>query len=157
MQLARLLRVLGNENNFNMVYTPDKSVANTTDYAKPFVNMGYKTPTRDNFSETKALSTLNGGNPVFIYGVDENDEMYSWVLDGVYSITYTLTNISGANPEKKYFLHCVWGNNGNGNGYFSFAGNKVGGWPQTTAPGDIRDEQEDTFRNMTILYGFSKK
>ncbi len=91
-QLARLLRILGDPENFNMVYSPNSSVANTTDYTRTFVNMGYKTPTRDNFSEAKALSVLRGGEPILIYGTETTKKYIEpWVLDGIYSISSTLT------------------------------------------------------------------
>ncbi|MDE7190487.1 MAG: C10 family peptidase [Muribaculaceae bacterium] len=159
-QLARLLHLLGNKANFKVVYTPTLSIATTEDYGQPFVNMGYTAPVKENFSEAKALSVLRSGNPILIQGnKSENNIDNFWVLDGIYSLSYSngaIVTPPAPEPVKEYFLHCVWGDNGQGDGYFSFAGNKVGGYPQATAPGDISDEIDTTFSNLKIYSGFSK-
>ena len=121
--------------------------------------MGYTAPVKENFSEARALSVLRSGNPIFIYGIESNNTVHTWILDGIYSLSYSngaIVTPPAPEPVKEYFLHCVWGYNGQGDGYFSFAGDKVGGYPQATAPGDISDEIDTTFSNLKIYSGFSK-
>ena len=152
--IARLLHLLGDNNNLQMDYGAiedrEGSGAYPSRYYPTFTNMNYSGHNQlQTFSEEDVCELLDNsqGNilvqtgPVIMcgYGYDENDEIvgHGWVVDGYVQYEVTPPLIGQGYVLDDVLFHCVWGWGGSCNGYFYWAKtNSFGGLPNETGSND---------------------
>lgn len=158
--LALLIKDLGTYNNLCVSYTPTASVAAFDDCVKTFENFGYQKPTFEKFSISAVMSRLYKNEPVLIDGQNLSypNSYQTWVIDGLCSETGLGAIIAPNQPETKvYYLHCVWGKGGKGNGYYNFDNSTVGNNPRHTEDYESMEGVGAEFSNWKIIYNFNKK
>lgn len=169
--IARLLSILGDENNLRMNYGVNSSGAYPSRYYPTFSNMNYSGHNQlQTFSEEDVCSILDRFDdsifekigPVIMcgYGYDENDEIvgHGWVVDGYVQYEVTSPLIGQGYVLDDILFHCVWGWGGSCNGYFYWAKtNSFGGLPdETGSNGDYHDTGYIFDTNVQYMGGFRK-
>lgn len=174
--IARLLRLLGDNNNLQMDYGAiadrEGSSAYPSRYYPTFKNMNYSNHNQlQTFSEEDVCELLDNSqeNPLFRTGpvlvrgngYDEVKDEYfghGWVVDG-YVQYETMSPIVGQGYILEDILfHCVWGWGGACNGYFFWAKtNSFGGSPHEFGPNDSDQDTGYVFdTNIQYMGGFRK-
>ena len=134
--VALFLRLLGNDENLDITYNiydgPEGSSAKPNRLRPTFINMGYNDPGNLQYFSSnvviaylsKTLTNEIGGGPVLVCGYGKNakdkDVGHVWVIDGYIQYESRGSLVSGGYLLHDALLHCVWGWNGQSNGYFSW-------------------------------------
>ena len=168
--IARLLQLLGDNNNLQMNYgavgNSNGSGANPSRYYPTFSNMNYSGHNQlQTFSEEDVCEILDnsqGGifnitGPVLVRG-NSSDGGHGWVVDGYVQYEVTSPLIGQGYVLDDILFHCVWGWGGSCNGYFYWAKtNSFGGYPNETGPNDdYRDTRRIYDENIQYMGGFQK-
>ncbi len=169
--IARLLSLLGDQNNLRMNYGVNSSGAYPSRYYPTFSNMSYARHNQlQTFSEEDVCAILDRHDdsiftrigPVIMcgYGYDENDEIvgHGWVVDGYVQYEVTSPIIGQGYVLDDVLFHCVWGWGGSCNGYFYWAKtNSFGGLPDETGSNDDYHDTGIIFdTNIQYMGGFEK-
>ena len=127
-RVAKFLRVLGNPENLDHDYDISTGLIVLYPIRTTFANMGYHNIEGFKFfNEEEVVSILQkgnsnivGGGPVLMAGSSFNSGGHVWVIDG-----YLLYELSGTaiygNKIDDYLFHCVWGWQGQSDGYYYWA------------------------------------
>lgn len=165
IDLATLLKNLGESKNLNIKYTEKSSKCEKGTYARTFKNFGYKEPSKSSMSSAQIYSAVSGC-PLLVrgYTINEDNEeaSHAWVIDGLYTITHPGSNLAVDPPVDKYveyFYHCVWGWMGIGNGYFLLdymnSDYHLGGTADYLEEDDLQFKTTKyDFYNMEFYYNF---
>ncbi len=126
---AHVLAELGEPNYLNVDYARDGSACTKADLKKTLRLLNYSF-SDSQFVESDILNSLENYLPVIIFGKHENplgNISHIFVSDG-YLTTQTIYRPFSINPTYVYknYLHLLWGNEGNGNGYFLSSDNLGG-------------------------------
>ncbi|MBR4887009.1 MAG: C10 family peptidase [Muribaculaceae bacterium] len=178
MNLAQFLRQLGNPENLDMTYGrggqfDNGSSAYPERYIPTFANMGYLTPNSlQSFYSLavkiyldKALTGEVGGGPVLVNGYQKNSNDqevlgHAWVIDGYIQYESKGSLVPGGYLLHDTLFHCVWGWDGQSNGYFWWDKyNSFSGDPREKEeddyPGNIQDSSDLLFNyNVKFMCGF---
>ncbi len=141
--LAHLLKDLGNPENLEITYGATVSKAYFYKFSRTFSNFKYniqendKSLCRNVDLAIKILQpTSRGGynSPLLMSSLytDNQDNGHAWVVDGEITLFGAYSAIDPTNNpniilnkfELPPYIHCVWGNEGKGNGYFLYDVNK---------------------------------
>lgn len=145
--VARLLRELGKEGNFNTSYGLDASSSPYEKYYKrTFKTFEYHEPGDfKNFSEYDVDKLIYGGKPVLFYAyLSDRGGAHNWVADGVYYDCWKGKDPFGETIfyGEGYFFHMVWGWNGKSNGYYKLSNSKLKGNHSLSGTGDFPKDSE---------------
>ena len=173
--IARLLHLLGDNNNLQMDYgaveDDDGSGAAPYRFYPTFTNMNYS---RHNlfqtFSEEEVCAILDRHDdsvltqigPVIVGGFGENNDDeragHAWVIDGYVQYEVTSPIIGQGYVPDDILFHCVWGWYGSCNGYFYWAKtNSFGGYPNETGQNDNYNHTDYIFdESIQYMGGFQK-
>ena len=122
LETAKLLRQTGI--CANVVYGYSSS-SNFNKAKTAFTNLGYNY-SYSNFSQSTVLNSVQSLLPVYIRGMDSDDEGHAWVIDGIsiyrqtvyyYTYDYPYTYCFNEITDTNYF-HCNWGWGGYSNGFY---------------------------------------
>ena len=116
--IARLLAHLGAKENLNTNYGQISLTNIKNYYLQTFKNFGYNEPLCDEFSTERADRALYSG-PIIVWGSG-----HAWVIDGLRRLVSPPFEEGGERLYWRYF-HCVWGWDGNSNGFYYVGGNKT--------------------------------
>jgi len=165
--IARLLSLLGDQNNLQMNYGVSSSGALPSRYYPTFSNMNYSRHNQlQTFSEEDVCAILDNsqgimltrtGGPVLVRG-NSSGGGHGWVVDGYVQYEVTSPLIGQGYVLDDVLFHCVWGWGGDCNGYFYWAKtNSFGGYPNETGPNDdYRDTRRIYDENIQYMGGFQK-
>lgn len=118
----RLFSIIGNSDNMNTSYSENSAGSSPGLYVSTFRNMGYKNMSLSAFNLNDASEELRQGKPLFTRG-SATSGGHAWIVDGC---QYKESGLAVENPKPRtYYFHCVWGWNGQNNGYFLFANDRV--------------------------------
>ena len=165
--IARLLSLLGDQNNLQMNYGVSSSGANPNRYYPTFSNMNYSGHNLlQTFSEEDVCEILDKsqgiiltrtGGPVLVRGNSIRGG-HGWVVDGYVQYEVTSPLIGQGYVLDDILFHCVWGWGGSCNGYFYWAKtNSFGGLPDETGSNDDYHDTGIIFdTNIQYMGGFRK-
>lgn len=126
--LAKLAGIPYYNTYYNTYYEFD-SYGNFNKISTVFEKLGYCKPSfSEYFTEKEAMNRLYNG-PLMIQGLESRSNSKTAIIDGlIYSEQEYEDRM---NPDIKYteysyLFHCVWGNNGRGNGYFRWIDDNIG-------------------------------
>ncbi len=151
--ISVLLKDLGTTENLSVRYGKNSSETFFSNCIRTFQNFGYKTPSYSKFNMNVAVGMLRAQQPILIDGRKVGDEIrgHTWVVDGL----YTLSGLKSYFEDKPtYFLHCVWGEAGQSNGYFNFYNQTVGGRADVVGEEDSNSAMT-TFSGILMIYDFT--
>ena len=168
--IARLLHLLGDNNNLQMDYGAvednDGSSAYIIRYYPTFSNMCYSGFNEfRNFSEEEICTILDNHNssvlntmgPILVSGqryISENRlSGHGWVIDGYVQYEVTSPIIGQGYVPDDILFHCVWGWGGSCNGYFYWAENQsLGGRPEEIDPDDDNNFNSAYVYDVNLWY-----
>lgn len=169
-KVADLLFELGQPNNLDMHYDNPISTSNVEARAgQTFVNFGYEYPgSMQAFSSVAVCSILNkttnnenGGGPVLVIGWTTGVTIgHAWVIDGYIQYESKGSLVPGGYLLHDTLFHCVWGWDGQSNGYFWWdKANQFSGDPREKEeddyPGNIQNSSDLLFNyNVKFMGGF---
>ena len=165
--IARLLSLLGDQNNLQMNYGVSSSGAFPSRYYPTFSNMNYSGHNLlQTFSEEDVCEILDKsqgiilnrtGGPVLVRGNSIRGG-HGWVVDGYVQYEVTSPLIGQGYVLDDVLFHCVWGWGGSCNGYFYWAKtNSFGGLPNETGSNDDYHDTGIIFdTNIQYMGGFRK-
>lgn len=149
---------LGEEKQLDMLYGKKISVAYMSNVSRTFTRMGYYAPDElEDFSESaicEKLKTRNsdGYGPIIVCGRTINGGGHAWVIDG-----YCTNVVDNNNVNIQYntvLFHCIWGWNGDNNGYFYLNNGKLGGPASLFAGGDNGNTATSNFTDLQYIANF---
>lgn len=92
--------------------------------------LGYNTPSINAFTELGARTALDKG-PILILSKMDGifDQAHAWVMDGYKHTQFEYSDPATAERKKgeTFYFHCVWGWNGNANGYYKLSNGAIEG------------------------------
>lgn len=123
-QLCQILRTMGNpllldtSYGLNRSYSSEENIANVFQfYYYSYESYGLNLSNFDVSTEYK----VSGQLPLLMWGdfVDDDGITYTktWIIDGLLHVLPSDGQYMGI-TKSEYFMHCVWGDYGIGNGYF---------------------------------------
>lgn len=117
--MSRIIRELSRQYNLDVDWKYSGSGAKASKIPDTFNHFGYLKPTIDSFVET-GIIYLSNQVPVLVVGANaaDPDSGHAWVADGLL-VAKEPSPIDGM-IYCNYLYHCVWGWEGNCNGYFRF-------------------------------------
>lgn len=148
---SHLFEILGRTGYLNADYGIFSTGASPSDIAPTFTRLGYSNATFANFSATTVNKSLKNSQPV-LCGGQSNEGGHRWVIDGsVENRLVRYLNGSEVDTSLIYYYHCIWGWEGNGNGYYRFD-NNLGGTSYN--PYEETESIPYIFSNLSIVYGY---
>lgn len=163
--LAYFLYILGDENNLNLTYQENGTGTFPLEYVyeRTFTNCGYP------YSSPSPLSNFNFSSkfmvnlqlPMILRGDSMEGDViggHVWITDGLLHIQ-DRDMFNSKEVIDKFYLHCVWGWYGRGNGYFKFdklnriGGNRDGGNDTGTYAGYNDFDEVPEFSRANGLWG----
>ena len=151
---ARIFEIIGRPKNENVNYGVTSTSASSSTLKRTFKNLGYEGTSIDDFSISTVTGELRKSRAVIMLGQNTSGSSgHAWVVDGGYSIYYD--NTIAVEPQTDYYLHCVWGWYGTGNGYFYYRNNSLGGKPYSSDDGS--DISVYTYNALKVVYGYTPK
>ena len=177
--LAHLLKDLGNPENLKIIYEAGVSMGFPYKFRQTFNNFKYDIQeVHDSLLPNVDLAikimqpTSKGGynSPLLLDSKYKDGGGHAWVVDGEITLLGTYSAVDPTkNPniilnkfELPPYIHCVWGNEGRGNGYFLYDVNKgdyISG-QQVKPPYTNPEDSEASTQNFTknVFWGiFIKK
>ena len=161
--IAYLFVKLGVKKLLDMEYTKGEGEASVENVYRTFEHLGYLKPnTLRGFDEESVCAALvaanqshannkEGNGPVLVYGMNtitKNGHM--WVIDG-----YAVDIVSGNYKNPLTYFHCVWGQGGENNGYFSLDSEQLGGKNQLKDIDDSNDStNKEKYTNLKYIINF---
>lgn len=123
-QIELILKLIGVPAGLNVTYGANKSTANPDNIANAAALMAYNCEsygkTLANFDVSSA-EKIKSQLPLIMWGY-KNSKLKStratWVIDGLLHVYHPENAETGESKQDKFYLHCVWGKYGRGNGYF---------------------------------------
>lgn len=152
---SSLLAKIGEAQFLNLDYGIPNTGGSSDRAYYTYYALGYNYPSVMNpFSEFRAKSILTSRSPIQVFGTN-NQTGHAWIIDGlIYTERQDLETPGGWAFEIQYLFHCVWGSNGNGDGYYSLNINgEFGGSPVETDPND-NPGTATYFGNLFGFYNF---
>lgn len=152
---SHLFELIGGKNYLDVNYKPDGAGSTAYMAQQTFGKLGYTGCKRDDFIPNIVDSELGKGIPVIAYSNIGGNHM--WIVDGARvryeQVPHFPDNSSFSIYITRYY-HCVWGENGTGNGYFlySFSEKSLGGTP-VEYDGDS-DGSVPVYKDIDICYGY---
>lgn len=169
-QVAKLMLLLGNEENLDLKYRWASPTTWASDYDVPhtFQNFGFTPGIYQEYSLNAVLDEINQGYPVYMSAVDEeHNSGHAFVVHGammcitpvdVYS--HTTGQLINSYYEYSYYLQINWGWTGKSDGYFlegnfnSDAGPDI--W-ETENPPELAKNHCNFVDNFHIITNVRKK
>lgn len=134
--LPYLLAKLGNKDyykaTYTYVYTEDGfkllTIASDGRIFPVFEMLGYQKPSKSSFFPLFSMSGFDNG-PMLVtsHNVSDYNVGHAWVLDGyIIREGKKCDFVTGESiPYTNYYLHCVWGSGGQGDGYYLWSGDSL--------------------------------
>lgn len=153
---ARLMECLGRNGNLNSEYGVTSTSASVDWIPRTLYNMGYTTCNHIRFDAERAASLLTAQVPFIVAGWRNDGKGHGWVIDGGYidKSGPVIIDPNGA-EDKKYVFHCIWGWNGQNNGYFKLTNGTLGRYYDKLDNGSFTNY--GTWSNLEMIYGFSPR
>ena len=152
---------LGEPKQLDMDYGDEASGALITNVYRTFERMGYNKPDKlKTFSEDVICNLLKkntrkGYGPILVYGENvKTGGAHAWVVDGYCKNLSNLENIN-INYETVLF-HCIWGWNGQNNGYFYLNNGCMGGPVKIVDDYDKGTTATNMYSNLSYIATFVK-
>ena len=149
---------LGEAEQLDMLYGKKISVAYMDNVSRTFTRMGYYAPEElKDFSENTICEKLKnrdseGYGPIIVCGRKASGSGHAWVIDG-----YCTNVIDNNNDNILYntiLFHCVWGWNGDNNGYFYLNNGYLGGQAMLFAGGDNGNTATNNYTDLQYIANF---
>ncbi len=167
--LCQILADMGKSYMLNTTYGVNESFSNVENiqnvfdqYYYGYYTDGLNLKNFDVSSKEKVRSQL----PVLMWGdvvIDNQIFTHTWVIDGLLHVLPSDEKYYGI-TKPEYFMHCVWGKYGVGNGYFKLTRlDSIGGHRFTIDSGDgsysgfSDSSTADTYTNTSYMYRIYKK
>lgn len=152
---------LGKPELLDMDYGEEGSGALITNVYRTFEKLGYSKPDKlKKFSEDAicnllTMQTRKGYGPILLYGENvKTGGGHAWVIDGYCK---NLSNLEKININYETVLfHCIWGWNGDNNGYFYLNNGCMGGPVKIVDGYDKGTTAINTYSNLEYIATFIK-
>lgn len=177
--LKRLIAKIGSSANLAATYGVSNTSNESDDVhlLRTFRNLGYTTSASFNNLSFSIVKSLTGrtykyvynpsgevdftdysiaGQPIYTIGTTSANQWHAWVIDGwmIYDVTADIDKSDpsiGDGPFYENYIHCVWGWDGDNNGYYlASVPLKLGGVP------DKYDDDDDPNAKSMSQYVFTK-
>lgn len=142
-----------------MNYGVNSSGAYMENVSRTFVRMGYYAPDKlKDFSEKSICDWLSnrfqtGHGPVIVCGKNvSRNSRHAWVIDG-YCTNVVVTENSSIQYNTVLF-HCIWGWDGDNNGYFYLNNGQLGGPASLFAGGDNGNQATNKYTDLQYIANF---
>lgn len=114
-KVAKILYWIGDD--VDMQYSPGLSTAFSSRAYDLLKSLNFEIPSgQRTFNIEEIAQYVNNGHIVYLRGSDPKQGGHAWVVDGCYFCYSDIKNHTGVmNP----YIHCDWGWDGLGNGYYS--------------------------------------
>lgn len=152
---------LGEPKQLDMDYGVDGSGALITNVCRTFERMGYnKLDKLKTFSDNVVCnlldkSTRKGYGPILVYGENVKTSVgHAWVIDGYCKNLSNLENVNISNET--ILFHCIWGWNGDNNGYFYLNNGCMGGPVKMVDVDDKGKTAINMYSNLEYIATFVK-
>lgn len=150
---------LGEPKQLDMSYGVSSSGAYMENVSRTFVRMGYYAPDKlQDFSEKAICNWLSdrfqtGHGPVIVCGKNmSRNSRHAWVIDG-----YCTNVVDAENSSIQYntvLFHCIWGWDGDNNGYFYLNNGQLGGSASLFAGGDNGNQATNKYKDLQYIANF---
>lgn len=113
--------ILGREKNTGVTYGTDVTgTTNPGSVVKTFENYQYTGMASRPFSSFWAKRLLQTQMPLIILGEQPGVGGHMYIMDGGYTMKMQIFYQGSSTSKVTEYFHCIWGNGGEGNGYFAY-------------------------------------
>lgn len=137
------------------------SGTNAANIGPSFYNFGYSncgSGTAYSHGILKYLDSSNSFAKPILIGGSCGSSSHTWVVDGYMCRVTDASENSTGQTIYTYYLHCVWGSYGSGNGYY-LVSNKIGGHRHDQDEDDIpyvgHDDKDNTTIYDSLVYWYT--